>query len=330
MSSRLRPVICIWGDEPFLVQQAVSQVRDNCLRDGYTREIFDVDTGFDWSTLRTAEQSLSLFAQKRLLEFKCAHFKLPDAGKKILQAYADSPAPDTVVLLWATAYESNIVKTKWFQTLSASAQVQTHRRLSVDQFGRWFRERAKAQSLNLSPQAQAHCLQALEGNLLAANQVLEKCQLLFAQQTISLDAIEGLVQQAMRYEVFDVVDAAFSGDAQAIGRMLKVLEAEGTPVLLLLGALMKHWREWLQVKRAVEHGASADQAMRQHRIWAKRQPLVKQTLTRHTYTQGLGFLRFAAKIERDFKQGEPVWPALAALLLGIAGHRALYMALEER
>lgn len=329
MSQKLPALTLIYGDEPLFVQEAVDTFRQQCAEAKYTREVFDAEATFDWSELTVAEQSLSLFSHHRFLEFRLPRLKLSEAGKKILIHYAQHPAPDTVVLLWAQAFDPSQSKTKWFQALDKHASCRPYRRLAAGQFAPWLKTRAQQMGLSVAADALAYCAQCLEGNPLAAKQVLEKCEVLHKTSPIDLEAMRAAVHHGMRYDAFQVVDAAFAGQLSHIPRMMGALQAEGIAPLLLLGALMKNWREWLEVSQAVSQGIPVDAALRQARVWARRQPLMKQTLARHTYQEGLAFLRMAAHIERAFKRGVSPWAPLTALLLAIAGEKSLYTAWEK-
>ncbi|MCU7945841.1 MAG: DNA polymerase III subunit delta, partial [Candidatus Thiodiazotropha sp. (ex Cardiolucina cf. quadrata)] len=57
----LAPVYLLSGDEPLQMQEAVDEIRSAARRQGYSeREVLDQGSGFDWSTLTTAAESLSL------------------------------------------------------------------------------------------------------------------------------------------------------------------------------------------------------------------------------------------------------------------------------
>ncbi|KTT43561.1 DNA polymerase III subunit delta, partial [Pseudomonas oryzihabitans] len=71
LQGSLAAVYAVSGDEPLLCQEASDAIRGAARAQGFDeREVFDVDAGFDWGGLYEAGASLSLFAQKRILELR--------------------------------------------------------------------------------------------------------------------------------------------------------------------------------------------------------------------------------------------------------------------
>src|SRR5690606_13339957 len=96
----LAPVYLLAGDEPLQLGEAADAVRAATRREGYaSREVFFVERGFDWQALRAAGESLSLFAERRLLELRLPGGKPGDVGAKMLQEMAARPPQDTVLLV---------------------------------------------------------------------------------------------------------------------------------------------------------------------------------------------------------------------------------------
>ncbi len=95
----LKPVYLVSGDEPLLVGEAADAVRAAARAAGFTeRSVFFVERGFAWEEVRLASQSLSLFAERRLIEIRMPGGK-PDKGADTLAALAESPPPDVVSLI---------------------------------------------------------------------------------------------------------------------------------------------------------------------------------------------------------------------------------------
>jgi DNA polymerase-3 subunit delta len=61
----LGAVYLISGDEPLQILELADLIRQAAKKAGFVqREIFSTDTGFEWSEITTAAQSLSIFALK--------------------------------------------------------------------------------------------------------------------------------------------------------------------------------------------------------------------------------------------------------------------------
>ena len=68
LQKSLSPAYLITGDEPLLVQESCDAIRAAARKAGFTeREIFHTDAGFQWPQLLQSANSLSLFADKKIL-----------------------------------------------------------------------------------------------------------------------------------------------------------------------------------------------------------------------------------------------------------------------
>ena len=68
----------------------------------------------------------------------------------------------------------------------------------------WRATRARAAGLELAPDALAFLAERCEGNLLAAQQELEKLRLLAPQGQVSLAAVQAAVADSARYDVYQL------------------------------------------------------------------------------------------------------------------------------
>ncbi|MGH8403733.1 MAG: DNA polymerase III subunit delta, partial [Gammaproteobacteria bacterium] len=106
LRAALAPVYLIAGDEPLQREEAADAVRAAARARGYTeREIFFAERGFDWNQLGRAAANLSLFASRRILELRLPTGKPGDDGAQALSAYAQAPAPDTVLMVISARLE---------------------------------------------------------------------------------------------------------------------------------------------------------------------------------------------------------------------------------
>ncbi|MBW3567569.1 MAG: tyrosine-type recombinase/integrase, partial [Proteobacteria bacterium] len=114
-AGNLASIYLLAGDEPLQVGEAADAVRDVARRNGYaSREVFFVERGFDWQALRSAGESLSLFAEKRVLELRLPTGKPGDVGAKMLVEFAERPPEDTILLVTSGKVDK---KNKWVGAL---------------------------------------------------------------------------------------------------------------------------------------------------------------------------------------------------------------------
>ena len=71
LNKALRPVYLLTGDEPLQVIESADNVRLVARKQGFTeRQVFHVDQSFDWGQLLQEANSMSLFAEKKILELR--------------------------------------------------------------------------------------------------------------------------------------------------------------------------------------------------------------------------------------------------------------------
>jgi DNA polymerase III delta subunit len=93
----LRPLYTLHGDEPLLVQEAADAIRAAARTQGYTERTVHTVAGahFDWSAVLAAGGSLSLFADKQIVEIRIPSGKPGKDGSTALQQLAESAQATT-------------------------------------------------------------------------------------------------------------------------------------------------------------------------------------------------------------------------------------------
>ena len=114
----LAPVYVISGDEPLQAKECLDAIRESAQAQGYAeRIVLEVDNQFDWSTLRQYQDSLSLFAERRLIELRMPSTKPGRDGGPVLKDYAARPAEDTVLVLSGGKLDGNDTRSAWYKAL---------------------------------------------------------------------------------------------------------------------------------------------------------------------------------------------------------------------
>jgi DNA polymerase-3 subunit delta len=318
----LRPIYIISGDEPLQLGEACDAVRQQARAEGFSeREVMHVEKGFDWEQFLASANSLSLFAEKRVLELRIPNASPGDKGSKALQAYAQNPAPDTVLLIIAGKIEKAAQNSKWYKVLDSvgtSVQVWPVEAAALPQ---WIRRRMQSKGLQPAMDAVNLLAERVEGNLLAAAQEIDKLSLLHGQGAVDFAAMAESVADSARYDIYGLVDTALSGDGKRLVRMLAGLKAEGAETVLVLWALTREIRALQAMARQLGHGERLEQVIGKARVWPKRKPLVTAGLRRHNSAVWLGLLQRASRIDLMIKGRKTgnVWDELLQLCLIIAG-----------
>ncbi|MDT8388736.1 MAG: DNA polymerase III subunit delta [Thiogranum sp.] len=322
----LAPVYFIHGDETLLVDECADAIRAATRAGGFAdRQVFSVDAGFDWNTLLSACDSLSLFSEQRLLELRLPTGKPGKQGAEILRQYAARPTPDTVLLILSGKLEAAARRSKWVQALETAGVGIAVWPVSIAQLPAWIEQRMRARDMMAEPDALQLLAERVEGNLLAAAQEIEKLFLLHGSTRLDYQTVAEQVANSARYDIFGLVDSALAGDPVHTQRMLTGLRAEGIDPVLVLWALAREIRSLASMARALQRGASPGEALAAERIWDKRKPLITGALQRIRGRQWWLLLQHCAHIDRVIKgrAAGSSWDELLQLSLGLAGAAVL-------
>ncbi len=236
------------GDEPLLVGEAADAIRAAAKAAGYAdRTVFHIDKTFDWDEFRQATQSLSLFAERRLFELRLPSGK-PDKGALPLTELAERPAPDVVCLVVAGKLDKKAADAPWVRAVEKHGVWVPTWPVQAAALPGWLRARAKLLQVEIEPKAAQLIVDRVEGNLLAANQELQKLALLTQGEPISAELVLQSVGDSARYDVFQLAEAAAAGDAARALRVLLGLKSEGAEPTLILWALVRELRGLWQAR----------------------------------------------------------------------------------
>ena len=195
---------------------------------------------FDWSAVLAAGGSLSLFADKQMVEIRIPSGKPGKDGSVALQQIAEGAASNegTLTLVMLPRLDKATRTGAWFSALEnhgASIQVDPIERAALPQ---WIAQRLALQGQRVKPGDEGQrTLQffadRVEGNLLAAHQEIQKLALLHPEGELGWEEVEGAVNNVARYDVFKLSEAVLDGNPQRVARMLDGLQAEGEAEVLV-------------------------------------------------------------------------------------------------
>ncbi|MFA5678101.1 MAG: DNA polymerase III subunit delta [Pseudomonas sp.] len=328
LAEGLAPVYVVSGDEPLLCGESADLIRSACRAAGSEeRLVFHIDRSFDWGQIREASNSLSLFAQQRLIELRIPSGKPGDDGAKVLLAWLDNPPPDTTLLISLPRLDGSTQRSKWAKALMDHAQSRFLQVWPIEphQLPEWMRTRLAAAGLHATPDALDLLSIRVEGNLLAAAQEIEKLRLFCESGQLDLETVQQAVADNARFDVFKLSDALLQGDAQHALRILQGLRGEGVEAPVILWAISRELRSLYRIAHELERGIPPDRAFASQRppIWDKRRPLMSRALQRNSAKNWGALLRQAQQADEQIKgqASGSAWDTLALLLVQAAGTR---------
>ena len=314
----LRPLYTLHGDEPLLQQEAADAIRAAARAQGYTeRSSFTVaGAHFDWSAVLAAGGSLSLFADKQIVEIRVPSGKPGKDGSAALQHIAQVAAGNdsTLTLVLLPRLDKTTKTGAWFGALDgagATVQIDPIERAALPQ---WIAQRLAAQGQRVvageeGQRTLTFFADRVEGNLLAAHQEIQKLALLHPPGELTWAQVEAAVLNVARYDVFKLSEAVLAGQLLRVQRMLDGLQAEGEAAVLVHWALAEDIRGLKRVKDAINAGRPLPMALRENRIWGNKERLFERILPRLTDATAARLLQSAHLVDGIVKGLKvPDWP----------------------
>ena len=238
LAKSLAGVYAIHGDEPLLALEAADAVRAAARKRGFTeRVVLDPGRGFDWSEFTHAAQSLSLFAEKKIVELRLPNGKPGTQGGEALAEYCAKPAADTLLLVSLPRVDRTTQSSAWFGALGRAGVVVDIWPVERARLPAWIAERLARQRQSAPREVLEFLAERVEGNLLAAHQEVRKLALAAREGELTLETVQDAVSNVARYDPYIAAEALLAGDLGRYARVIEGLRGEGEAAPFVLFAL---------------------------------------------------------------------------------------------
>ncbi len=319
------PTIClVTGDEPLLLGEACDALRAAARARGFTeRQVFNTERGFDWHELRASTQEMSLFAEQRILEVRLGGNGPGNEGAQVLTEIAGQALPDILVMVIADKLDSRSLSTKWVTAIEQHGWLVQIWPVDTAQLPAWVERRLQRAGLQAEAGVAALMAERVEGNLLAAQQEIDKLALLHPGATLTVDSIMDAVADSARYDVLQLGVAAMQGQAARALHILEGLKEEGVASTLVLWGLHKDLQSLARAAFGISRGQGVDAAIQASGAWRPRHAAMKQALSRLKLAPLRAMLVDAAQVDAAIKganQRDP-WLELSSLVARLSGIR---------
>jgi DNA polymerase III subunit delta len=325
LAKTIAPLYVISSDEHLLALEAADKIRRAARANGYSeRDVLTVERSFKWGELLAANQALSLFGDKKLIELRIPTGKPGKDGGAALQAYTKDLSPDNLTLITLPKLDWQTAKAAWVGSLQQAAvyiEIPTVERAALPG---WIGTRLAAQGQSAERQGIDFIADRVEGNLLAAHQEIQKLGLLHEPGRLSFEQIHDAVLNVARYDVFKLSEAMLAGDPARLVRMLEGLKGEGEALPLVLWAVAEEIRTLLKLKSGVAQGRPLGMLLKEYRIWGPKERMMEPALRRVSLATLEQALQEAAQVDKMIKGlrakafAGDAWDAMLQLALKVA------------
>ena len=244
LADRLLPVYLVSGDEPLLASEALDAIRARALALGFEErdQVFIDRSAAVWEHALAVTQNRSLFASRRILEIRMASAK-PGFGAATLLKLVAAAGDELLLLIATSRLDRDTQSAPWVRAVQERGAWLALWPPATAQFPDWLDRRLRGAGLELSADAVALLAEATEGNLLAAQQEIEKMRLCFgAGARLGRRELSEMFGDNARFQVLQLTEATSAGEAARALRILAGLRAEGDEPVRVLWWLVRSLR----------------------------------------------------------------------------------------
>jgi DNA polymerase-3 subunit delta len=325
LAKGLAPLYVITSDEHLLALEAADKIRRAARASGFSeRDVLSVERSFKWGELLAANQEMSLFGDKKLIELRIPGGKPGKDGSAALQNYAKDLNPDNLTLITLPKLDWQTAKSAWVTQLQQAAVYIEIPTVERAQLPNWIGMRLSAQGQGTDRHGLDFIADRVEGNLLAAHQEIQKLGLLYEPGKLTYEQVHDAVLNVARYDVFKLSEAMLAGDPARLVRMLEGLKGEGEALPLVLWAVSEEIRTLLKLKAGMAQGRPLGALLKEHRIWGPRERMMEPALRRIPMATLEAALQQAAQVDKMVKGlrakqfAGDAWDAMLQLALRVA------------
>lgn len=320
----LPKIILINGNEPLLIEEALDQARQVFKQAGFDERVkYQLEAGFDWGQLTGAGQAMSLFSQRRLIEFRVPN-KLGLPGTKALTEFCSDPPQDDVLVVIMPLLDKKQRSAKWAKAVDSLGWIVDCYEINAQQFPMWLKQRLQSRSLRVESGVVEMLTEQLEGNVLAAAQEIDKLAVLATDGAVSVQLVSDSLADQARFDVYALTDVCLRGDFNRVLRIKSRLQSEGIEPVIVTWALVRDIRTMAAISAGIEAGQNKAMLFKQNFIWSKREAAANAALQRLPSSKWYQLLARAAHLDQSVKgqryqEVGPIWHQIEVLCSEICG-----------
>jgi DNA polymerase III subunit delta len=244
LADRLLPVYLVSGDEPLLASEALDAIRERASALGFEEreQVFIERSAAVWEHALALTYSRSLFATRRILEIRMANGK-PGFGAATLLKLIAAAGEELLLLVVTGRLDRDAQGAAWVRAIQERGAWLALWPPASAQFPDWLERRLRAAGLEVSADAVTLLAEATEGNLLAAQQEIDKLRLRFGPGArLDRQELSDAFGDSARFQVLQLTEATNAGEAARALRILAGLRAEGDEPVRVLWWLVRALR----------------------------------------------------------------------------------------
>lgn len=305
--SALKPVYLIHGKEELLLERALRRLRDMMLDAGGGQEL-DFDT-FDGSSasgddIVAAANTLPFLSERRMVIVRDVE-RMPTEQHPPLVAYAENPAPFSVLVLVASSLPKN---TRLYRTLDRAGVVSEYAAPKPSELPGWVISLFNSMDRQLPRTAAEVLVRAVGKDLRRLQSEADKIVAYAGERReLTREDVEAVVAETAAPSIFEFLDAMGSRDCATALKLLAGLMAAGESINGVHAMVVRHIRSLMSASALRERGTPEKELASELRMapWQIRN--VARQAAGFSDEELIAALKAAAGVEARMKtsQGDP-------------------------
>ena len=309
------------GDEALSRKEAFDIIRQFAKEQTYTEKLsFTVDRYFKWDQCVSSLRSQGLFSQKRIIEIIIPSGKINAEGGESFYEIIQNFSQDDLIVVHLPQIDKETKLQKWFKEIEKIAYTIRLDEIKPSELPFWLKKRASLLSINLDEGSIQLISQFVHGNMLAADQELNKLALLFPNQSISYEKVSQSISNVSRYDAFELTEYVLNGDQMKTISTLNFLKEEGQNPISITSSLSWVLKPMLEIKELDFRGQSLENHLTKSRIFGDKLLFTKKALSFFSLKHLRAAIQKLSEIDKISKGVSPgdAWLETTRLCLGLA------------
>ncbi len=309
------------GDEALSRKEAFDIIRQFAKEQTYTEKLsFTVDRYFKWDQCASSLHSQGLFSQKRIIEIIIPSGKINAEGGESFYEIIQNFSQDDLIVVHLPQIDKETKLQKWFKEIEKIAYTIRLDEIKPSELPFWLKKRASLLSINLDEGSIQLISQFVHGNMLAADQELNKLALLFPNQSISYQKVSQSISNVSRYDAFELTEYVLNGEQMKTISTLNFLKEEGQNPISITSSLSWVLKPMLEIKELDFRGQSLENHLTKSRIFGDKLLFTKKALSFFSLKHLRAAIQKLSEIDKISKGVSPgdAWLETTRLCLGLA------------
>jgi len=309
------------GDEALSRKEAFDIIRQFAKQKAYTEKLsFTVDRYFKWGQCASSLSSQGLFSQKRIIEIIIPSGKINAEGGDSFYKILQNLTQNDLLVVHLPQIDKETKFQRWFKEIEKIAYTIKLDEIKPTELPFWLKKRASLLSIDLDEESIQLISQLVHGNMLAADQELNKLALLFPGQSISYEKVSQSISNVSRYDTYELTDYVLNGDQMKTLLTLNFLKEEGQNPISITSSLSWVLKPMLEIKELDFKGQSLENHLTKSRIFGDKLIFTKKALSFFSLKHLRAAIQKLSEIDKISKGVSPgdAWLETMRLCLGLA------------